>query len=184
MTRIDLSRSKSHFPLREKILRLVWSVLVWPLFRHLPRSFSQWRVAALRGFGAKIGNGVFLERGITVWLPWRLEIADSVAIGRNVEIYNYGRVRIGTMTVVSQYCYLCTGTHDFEHPAMPLTWDDISIGSECWVAAGSWLLPGVQIGNGTVVGARSLVTRSLPEWMVCAGHPCVPLKPRVVRPES
>jgi len=40
--------------------------------------------------------------------------------------------------------------------------------------------PGVTIGEGAVIGARSVVTRDVPAWMVCAGHPCVPIKERKV----
>jgi hypothetical protein len=84
----------------------------------------------------------------------------------------------------AQYSYLCTGSHDYEHPHMPLTWAPIDIGSECWVASGVFVGPGIEIGNGTVVGACSVVTKSMPEWMVCVGNPCRPLKPRVINPEN
>lgn len=176
---IDLTKSTSPFSLREKALRALWTYFTWPLVSSLPRPFgSTVRVLVLRFFGAQIGKCCLIESGCLVWIPWNLELSDYVAIGRAVEIYNYSRIRIERMTVVSQYCYLCTGSHDYTHPHMPLTWADIRIGSMCWIAAGSWVLPGVYIGDGTVVGARSLVNKSLPEWSVCAGHPCVPLKVR------
>jgi putative colanic acid biosynthesis acetyltransferase WcaF len=117
-------------------------------------------------------------------LPWELEVGEFSAIGNDVEIYNYARVRIGTMTMISQYSYLCTGSHDYEHPHMPLTWAPIDIGSECWIASGVFVGPGTEIGNGAVVGACSVVTKSMPEWMVCVGNPCRPLKPRVISPEK
>ena len=40
--------------------------------------------------------------------------------------------------------------------------------------------PGVTIGNGAVIAARSVVTKDMPEWMVCGGMPCKPLKERVM----
>jgi putative colanic acid biosynthesis acetyltransferase WcaF len=43
------------------------------------------------------------------------------------------------------------------------------------------LSPGVTIGEGAVIGARSVVTQSMPAWMVCSGSPCRPLTERVVR---
>nr|WP_281067746.1 hypothetical protein [Neorhizobium galegae] len=57
------------------------------------------------------------------------------------------------------------------------------IGDHCWIAAESMVMPGVTIASGTVVGARSLVTKDLPAWSVCAGHPCVVIKPRRVASE-
>jgi putative colanic acid biosynthesis acetyltransferase WcaF len=63
---------------------------------------------------------------------------------------------------------------------MPLIWAPITVGAECWVAAGAFIAPGVDIGDGAVIGARSVVTKTMPAWMVCAGNPCRPLKPRVI----
>ena len=107
-------------------------------------------------------------------------MGNYVVLGRNVEIYNYAHVKISDMTVVSQRSYLCTGSHDYTHPHMPLIWKPIIIGSECWIASEVFIAPGVEIGNGTVIGARSVVTKSMPEWMVCAGNPCKPIKPRTI----
>jgi putative colanic acid biosynthesis acetyltransferase WcaF len=64
---------------------------------------------------------------------------------------------------------------------MQLIWKPITIGSECWVAAEVFLGPGVDIGNGAVIGARSVVTKDMPEWMVCAGNPCKPIKIRSIK---
>jgi putative colanic acid biosynthesis acetyltransferase WcaF len=114
-------------------------------------------------------------------LPWNIELGNHVAIGREVEFLNFAPVRIGSMTVVSQYTYLCTGTHDYTHPHFPLTFAPITIGQECWVAARSFISPGVTIGHGAVVGASSVVTKNLPAWMVCAGNPCRPIKPREIK---
>jgi putative colanic acid biosynthesis acetyltransferase WcaF len=182
MNCIDLTKSVSPFSSKEKLLRFFWSFLVWPIVRFIPfRPGSKLRVLALRAFGAKIGSYCLVEPGCKIWMPWNLTMIEYVAIGRNVEIYNYGMVSIGRMTVVSQYCYLCTGSHDYTHPHMPLIWDNITLGSEAWVAAGTWILPGVSVGDGTVIGARSLVAKNLPAWSVCAGHPCKVVKPRIVK---
>ncbi len=181
IVKIDLTKSVSNFSLKVKILRAIWSVGVWPFFAHLPRFASPLRIWILRVFGASIGRQCMFERGIKILIPWNICFSDCVAIGRNVEIYNYGKVHISNMTVVSQYSYLCTGSHDYTHPHMPLTWAPIKIGSECWIAADVFISPGISIGNGAVIGARSVVTKDMPEWMVCAGNPCKPIKARVVK---
>jgi len=177
---IDLQKSVSRFSKTEKLVRLIWNVC-WFSVSHLPRPASGLRIFVLRLFGAKIGKHCLIEPGVKIWIPWQLHVKDFVAIGRNVELYNYGLITISSMTVVSQYCYLCTGTHDYEDPSMPLEWYPITIGSECWIAAGTWIMPGNSIGNGCVIGARSIVTKDMPSWMVCAGHPCKPIKKRVVK---
>lgn len=178
--RVDLSKSVTRWDRRTKLKRALWDWLLKPVFRALPRPCSRQRVALLRLMGARIGEKCLIEPGVDVLMPWNLRLAASVAIGRQVEIYNYAPVEIGTMTVISQYTYLCTGTHDHAHPHMPLVWQPIRVGSECWIAAGVFVAPGVTVGDGAVVGARSVVTRDVPPWMVCAGNPCRPLKPRVI----
>jgi glycosyltransferase involved in cell wall biosynthesis/acetyltransferase-like isoleucine patch superfamily enzyme len=179
--RVDLTRSKTRWPLKLLAARVAWACLVKPFFMMLPRPCGKLRIAILRAMGAKIGKGCHLEPRLKILLPWNLELGDHVAIGREVEFLNFAPVRIGAMTVVSQYSYLCTGTHDYTHPHFPLTFAPITIGSECWVAARSFVSPGVTIGNGSVVGASSVVIKNLPAWMVCAGNPCRPIKPREIK---
>jgi putative colanic acid biosynthesis acetyltransferase WcaF len=62
---------------------------------------------------------------------------------------------------------------------MPLTYAPITIGSQAWVAAGTFVAPGVSIADGVVVGAMSVVTRDLEEpWTIYAGNPCRRIKAR------
>lgn len=179
---IDLTQSTSPFTAKEKLRRLLWSCFAWPLVRFIPRGpGSRLRISMLRLFGARIGQRCLIESGVQIWLPWQLELEGYVAIGRKVEIYNYGLVRIGKMTVISQYGYLCTGSHDYTHPHMPLIWKNIVVGSECWVCAGAFIAPGVTIGDRTVIAARSVVTKSMPAGKVCGGNPCRVIKDRVMR---
>ena len=178
--KIDLSKSAASWPLPLKVRRAVWQILIQPFFMLLPRPANKLRITLLRMMGAKIGHTCLIESKVKVLMPWNLELGNYVALGREVEIYNYALVKIDDMTVISQRCFLCTGTHDYLHPHMPLIWKPITIGSECWVAAEAFLAPGVKIGNGAVIGARSVVTKDMPEWMVCAGNPCKPIKARVV----
>lgn len=179
--RIDLSRSVTQWDRAVKIKRVCWEWLLKPIFMALPRPCSRQRIALLRLMGAEIGTDCLIEPRVDVLMPWNLRLASFVAIGRQVEIYNYALVTIGTMTVVSQYAYLCTGSHDYTHPHMPLIWKPITIGSECWVAAGVFVAPGVTVGSGTVIGAHSVVTKDMPAWTVCAGNPCRALKPRLLQ---
>lgn len=57
-----------------------------------------------------------------------------------------------------------------------LLYQDVILGSHVHVGAGSIILPGVTIGDGCSVGAGSLVTKDLPEWTICYGSPCKPMK--------
>ena len=132
----------------------------------------------LRAFGARIGRGVHVYPAVRIWAPWNLEIGDESGIGNGANLYAQDRIRIGRRVVISQGAHLCTGTHDYRVPGYPLRTRPIDVGDHAWVAAEAFIHPGVRIGTGTVIGARAVVTRDMPDWMICAGHPCTPLKPR------
>ena len=108
-------------------------------------------------------------------------LGDHSVISEQVLVYSLGPVRIGRHTVVSFRSTICAGTHDHEDPRMPLVRTPIVIGEGCWICAEAFVGPGVTIGDGAVVGARSVVVKDLPAHMVCAGDPCRPLKPRVMK---
>ena len=66
----------------------------------------------------------------------------------------------------------------------PLVVKPIVIGRWCWIAADVFIAPGVSIGDGTVVGARSSVFKDLPGWVVAAGSPAKPVRERRLGPED
>lgn len=179
---LDLRQSSTRWSLQTKLSRGLWNLCWLFLFRPTPKRMGNpWRLWLLRRFGAAIYGDALILPSCRILMPANLEINDGSALGDGVEIYNYGKVTIGKMTVISQYSYLCTGSHDYTQTHMPLIWSPITIGDNVWIAADAFIAPGVVIGPGSVIGARSVVTKDMPGWMVCAGNPCRPLKPRVLR---
>jgi putative colanic acid biosynthesis acetyltransferase WcaF len=95
-----------------------------------------------------------------------------------VDLYTQGKVTLGYRSIVSQRSFVCAGTHDYTRKGHPLVTAPIVIGDYAWVAAEAFIHPGVTIGEGAVIGARSVVTKDMPAWTVCGGFPCKPLKER------
>jgi putative colanic acid biosynthesis acetyltransferase WcaF len=89
-------------------------------------------------------------------------------------------VSIGANTTVSQYSFLCTASHDYNDLSMPLVVAPIHIGDDAWVTADVFIGPGVTIGDGAVVTARSSVFSDIEPWVVARGNPAVATKPRIV----
>jgi putative colanic acid biosynthesis acetyltransferase WcaF len=161
--------------------RFLWTFIFEPTVRWLPKHFSVLRIILLRIFGAKIGSNCIVLRGVRVTMPWNLIVGDFVSIGESVNIYNFGIVKIDSETTISQYNYLCTGSHDYDDPGFPLIYGDISIGKFCWIASGCFVSPGVSISDGVVVGAKSLIIKDISEpWTVWAGHPARKIKKRLI----
>lgn len=177
---VDLRKSRTKWAKATLLKRVAWNVLGQPWLLVLPRPLHRINSYILRLFGANLGKKCLVMPGVRVLMPWNLTVGDYCAIGRDAEIYNFAPVTIGNMAVISQYVFLCTGTHDFTDSAMPLTYKPISIGSHSWVAAGAFVGPGVVIGEGAVVGARSTVAKDVPPWTVVAGSPARVLKRREI----
>jgi len=172
------------FPLRDRLARGVWNFVQATAFRWSPRPLHGWRRFLLGLFGAKIGRGAHIYPGARVWAPWNLEIGGEAGVADGATLYSQGKISIGRRAVVSQGAHLCAGTHDFEAEGFPLVVKPIVVGEHAWVAAEAFVHPGVEIGEGAVVGARSVVVKSIPPWTVSAGNPCAVLKPRQWRPRD
>ena len=169
------------FSLRNRLRRLLWGMFAAVFYRSTPRPFHAWRAFVLRCFGARLGSGCHFYPQVTIWAPWNLEAGDQVVVGNGANLYNMAKITIGRRAVISQGAHLCTGTHDYESEGFELFAKPITVGDHAWIAAESFVHPGVNIGEGAVVGARSVVTRDMPAWMVCSGNPCRPIKPRTMK---
>lgn len=177
---IDPYRQAS-FAFRNRLARALWSIVYRCLFLPSPRPFHGWRIFLLRLFGAKIAGGCRVYPRVRIWAPWNLVMHSQASMADDVICYSMATVELGRRSVVSQGSHLCTGTHDHEDPNFQLVARPIHIGESAWVCADAFVGPGVRIGASAVIGARSVVTHDMPEWMVCAGNPCKPLKLRTIR---
>lgn len=128
------------------------------------------------------------SRGENVWIatPFFVDYGENIHLGRNVEInmncvfLDCNRITIGDYSGIGPGVHIYTVFHPTE-PAERLSensplWRSqtapVVIGRNVWIGGRSVILPGVTIGDGTTVGAGSVVTRSLPEGVVAAGNPC------------
>lgn len=167
-----------HLSLRNKIARSVWHFVWLLLYRPSPRLLHAWRCLLLRLFGAKLGKGVHPYPSARIWAPWNLEMGDHACLSEGVDCYCVAKICIGAHSTVSQYSFLCSASHDYSQAAMPLVAAPITIGEWVWITADVFVGPGVKIGDGAVVTARSSVFHDLPPWMVAKGNPAVAVKPR------
>ncbi len=135
----------------------------------------------LKAFGAKIGGNVHIYNSARIYMPWNLNVEDWVAIGENVLIYNLCNITIHSRATISHGAHLCTGTHDYTLTTLPLITKSIVIRESAWICADAFISPGVTIGTGAVVAARSVVTKDLAAWTIAAGNPAKPIKKRVMK---
>ena len=167
------SEEKPHY-----IRMVCWRILNATIFIVLPKRF---RLMLLRLFGAKIGCGAIVYRSVRIYAPWNLSIGSGGVIGPCVEIYNKAFVRVGQRAVISQRAFCCTASHDVSSPVMSLVAKPIAIGDYAWIASRALILPGVTIGEGSVVGAGAVVSNNVEPWTVVGGNPAKFIKKRVLK---
>jgi putative colanic acid biosynthesis acetyltransferase WcaF len=164
--------------------RPAWVVQLWwivqaTLFRGSPQALYGWRRFLLRLFGCSLGKEVLVRPTAHITYPWKVSIGSHSWIGDHVTLYSLGKIHIGANAVISQNSYLCAATHDMRSPSFDIYDQPIFVDDEVWIASEVFVSPGVRIGRGAVVGARSTVFHDLPPMMVSFGNPAIPVRPRL-----
>lgn len=183
-TRLAPSTIQSSLPLSNRLRRAIWAVLYVAAFRPSPKPLHGWRRFLLRLMGAHIAPTSIIHASVRIWAPWNLIMEDCATLGPYVDCYSVAPVTLAAGCVVSQYSYLCTATHDYTELALPLISKPITIGRSAWVCADVFIGPGVTVGEGAVVAARSSVYRDIEPWTVVVGNPARFLKRRVLKDTS
>lgn len=166
------------FPLADRLRRACWNACWIVLFRPAPRPFHAWRSCLLRLFGARLGPHCHISPAAKIWAPWNLICDDQVAIADGAEIYNPAPMHFGSHAIVSQGALLCGATHDYNDPAFPLIAYAMEVGAYAWICARACLCPGVNVGEGAVLGLASVATHDLEPWTVYAGVPAIKVNQR------
>ncbi len=164
---------------RSAVVVQLWWLVQSTLFAMSPQFMFGWRRFLLKAFGAVLGADVLIRPSVRVTYPWKVKIGNRVWIGDNAELYSLGEIEIGDDVVISQKSYLCAASHDYEKPNFDIFAQKIIVNDGAWIATDVFIAPGVAIGKGSVVGARSTVLSDMPESMVCYGYPAKPMKPRI-----
>lgn len=138
---------------------------------------SSLRPTILRIFGAKVGSGVSIRRGVRVHFPRNLEIGDDCWIGEEVWFINHEKVRIGSDICISQRSIICSGGHDYRSASLEYAHKPVTIKDGAWVCLDAKVLPGVTIGECSVVSAGEIVRKSLPDYSILVGGQVRPIDP-------
>lgn len=178
---ITFTRHRSPWSTRQKIARMAWYFVQATFFRLSIHNAYRWRALLLRLFGAKLGRQVRIRRTVRIEIPWHLRIGDGTVVGDFAILYSLGKITLGRNVTISQYAHLCAGTHDLTTRDFTLICTPMTLGDDVWVAADSFVGPGVTIGERTVLGARSSAFSNLPAGVIAVGSPARAIKPRILR---
>ena len=142
----------------------------------------------LRALFGPVGKGVHLDIDFHCELGRHIFIGDNVVINMNCTFIDNHRIDIGNNVLIAPNVQIYTGTHSTRLTERLVTEDipgeglcrtvarPVKIEDGVWIGGGAILLPGVTIGRNSVIGAGSVVPRSIPEHVVAVGNPCRVIK--------
>lgn len=107
------------------------------------------------GSHIQVGKNLFANYNCTIIDVAKVTIGDNCQLAPNVSIYTAGHP-----------------VHPASRNSMYEYGIEVTIGDNVWIGGNTVILPGVHIGSNTVIGAGSVVTRDIPEWVVAGGNPC------------
>ena len=167
---------------KSKILFVLYKVTA----QWLPISQRSSFAKKMRGFfgkriAAQFGKNVNIERN-AVFTP-ELKIGSNSGIGIDCEVY--GPVTIGDNVMMGPEVVIYTSGHRHDRTDIPMMDQGSSetrpvvIGNDVWIGRRAIILPGVTIGDGVIIGAGAVVTKSIEPYMVAAGVPAKVVKSRL-----
>lgn len=135
----------------------------------------------LKDMFAEIGEGCYIEPPFhSNWGGHHVHFGKGVYANFNLTLVDDTHIYVGDCTMLGPNVTLATAGH----PVLPELREQgyqfnmpVRIGKNCWLGAGVIVLPGVTIGDNTVIGAGSIVTKDIPANVVAVGNPCRVLRP-------
>jgi len=127
------------------------------------------------------GKDVTIRENALIYCPERITLGDGVTLGSRVTIMGQGGVEIGESTMIGPGVTILSINHDYTQPKdarVSTRKRPVSIGREAWIAGGAIILPGVKIGDFSVVAAGAVVTRDVPPNTIVAGVPAKLIRER------
>ena len=107
------------------------------------------------GFHIEVGKNFFANYNCTIIDVAKVKIGDNCQFAPNVSIYTAGHpIHPESRNTMYEYAI------------------EVTIGDNVWIGGNTVIVPGVHIGSNTVIGAGSVVTKDIPDWVVAAGNPC------------
>lgn len=113
-----------------------------------------------------------------------IHLGDDTRVNRGCTLTSYSEIFIGDFTIIGEFVSIRDANHGMKrgepmryqpHTSMP-----IRIDRDVWIGRGSCILPGVMIGEGSVVGANSVVTEDIPPFSIAVGVPAKVIRKREV----
>lgn len=152
--------------------------LMFEIVQAHPESFERGQDLIGELFGSK-GTDTVVLPPVTVDYGYNVHVGNETFINTNLTALDVGEIRIGDHVQIGPNVQLLTPTHPVEPELRKAKWEaakPIVIEDNVWLGGGVIVLPGVTIGENSVIGAGAVVTRSIPKDSVAVGNPARVIK--------
>jgi galactoside O-acetyltransferase len=138
------------------------------------------RTEMLKEMFAEVGENCYIEPPFhSNWGGKNVHLGKNVYFNFNATMVDDTHIYIGDCTMLGPNVVIATAGHpilpELREKALQFNMP-VHIGRNCWLGAGVIVLPGVTIGDNTVIGAGSVVTKDIPANVVAVGNPCKVLR--------
>ena len=148
-------------------------------YNNLPPERWGERSALLKMLLGGTGERVTIHPPLRCDYGWNIFVGEDFEANYNLTVLDVGRVTIGEHVLIAPNVSIYTAGHPIHPQSRNSGYEygiDVSIGDNVWIGGSVTILPGVQIGSNTVIGAGSVVTKDIPANVVAAGNPCRELR--------
>jgi len=146
------------------------------IFNHTRPDESEKRAMLLDDMFAAVGEGCYIEPPFYANFGGKhVHFGNNVYANFNLTLVDDGHIYVGDHTMFGPNVTVATPNHPIwpEPRKTQLQFNrDVHIGHNCWIGSGAIILPGITIGDDTVIGAGSVVTKDIPSGVVAVGNPC------------
>ena len=133
------------------------------------------RSEAIKGILGKVGKNCVVEQPLFCTYGYNTTVGDNFFLNVNGKLMDSGKITIGNNVFIAPNVCIITEEHamDVEQRMAGLEYTHpVTIGDNVWICTGALILPGVTIGEGSIIGAGSVVAKDIPPKCLAVGNPC------------
>ena len=149
-------------------------------YNRTPRRLQAERYEMLKKLFAEVGENCYIESPYFAnWGGHHVHLGSNIYANAGLKLVDDTHIYIGDNTMLGPNVTIATAGHPIDPTlrARGLQYNlPVRIGRNCWLGAGVIVMPGITIGDNTVIGAGSVVTKDIPSGVVAVGNPCKVLR--------
>ena len=153
---------------------LIKADLLTKRLNSLPISEQEDILKTIKELFGSVGQNPSISAGFHCDLGYNIQVGDNFYAGYNCVMLDYAEIKIGDNCLIGPNVGIYTTGHNLNPVERYKTGfaKPIKIGNNVWIGGNTCIMPGVKIGDNSVIGAGSVVTRDIPGGVIAAGNPC------------